>query len=149
MQLSVTRHHSRRGDGLTGVLAALGLGTGIATGFVLGSLFGAGGHRRMGRMVSGARKARATPERRVVLMERVRAALAADPVLGGSHFELLAIGRQGLALHGWVATRSARARADRVARAAAAGEPIINRILVHGEDDAPVPLVREDAPRSA
>ncbi len=134
---------------MTGPLAALGFGTGLATGFLIGTLFGTGWPRRVGRMVRAAGRAHAAPERRAVLLARVRAALAADPGLRGESFELLAVGPTGLELHGWVTSRATRARAHRVAEAAARPEPIINRLLVHGEDDSHVALVRDDAPRSA
>jgi hypothetical protein len=149
MQLSVTRRHRSRGGAVAGALAALGFGSGLAAGFLIGTLFGTGGPRRVGRIVRAAGRARAAPERRTVLLARVRAALAADPGLREESFELLAIGRTGLELHGWVTSRAARARAHRVAGAAAGPEPIINRLLVRGEDDSHVALVRDDAPRSA
>ena len=149
MQPSVTRRHRSESVARTGALAALGFGTGLAAGFLLGTLFGSGGHRRVGRLVRSAGRRPTTREGRTVLLERVRAALAADPDLRGQAFELLAVGRTGLELHGWVTSRAVRARALRVAEAAAGTEPIINRLLVHGEDDSHVALVRDDAPRSA
>jgi len=149
MQLSVTRRHRSRGGAVTAALATLGLGAGLAAGFVLGTLFGTGGHRRVGRLVRSAGRGKAAPERRAVLLARVREALAADPELAGESFELLTSGRSGLALHGWVKTRAVRLRAQRTAEAAAGGEPIVNRLLVRGEDDSQVTLVRDDAPRSA
>ena len=149
MQLSVTRRHRSRGGGVTAALATLGLGAGLAAGFVLGTLFGTGGHHRVGRLVRSAGGGRAAPERRAVLLARVHDALAADPELAGETFELLTSGRIGLALHGWVSSRAARLRAQRTAEAAAGEEPIVNRLLVRGEDDSHVTLVRDDAPRSA
>lgn len=149
MQLGVMRRHRSRSGALTGALVALGFSTGLAAGFLIGTLFGSGGPRRVGRIVRSAGHARAVPERRRVVLDRVRAALAADPGLQGEAFELLAVGRTGLELHGWVSSRAARARAQRVAEAAGGDEPIINRLLVHGEDDSHVELVRDDAPRSA
>jgi hypothetical protein len=149
MQLSVTRPHRSRGRALTAVLTTLGLGAGLVAGFVLGTLFGTGGHHRVGRLVRSAGRGRATPERRAVLLARVRDALAADPELAGETFELLTGGRTGLALHGWVSSRAARLRAQRTAQAAAGREPIVNRLRVRGEDDSHVTLVRDDAPRSA
>ena len=134
---------------MTGALAALGFGAGAAAGFLIGTLFGSGGHRRVGRIVRSAGRARAVPERREVLLDRVRAALAGDPGLKGEAIELLPVGRNGLGLHGWVSSRTIRARAQRVAEAAAGAGPVINRLLVHGEDDSHVALVRDDAPRSA
>ena len=149
MQLSVTRRHRSGSAARTGALAALGFGTGLAAGFLIGTLFGSGGHRRVGRIVRSAGRGPTAREGRVVLRDRVRAALAADPDLHGQTFELLAVGRTGLELHGWVTSRAVRARALRVAEAAAGPEPIINRLLVRGEDDSHVALVRDDAPRSA
>lgn len=134
---------------MTGALATLGFGAGLAAGFLIGTLFGSGGHRRVGRIVRSVGRARAVPERREVLLDRVRAALAADPALKGEAIELLAIGQNGLGLHGWVSSRAVRARAQRVAGAAAGAGPVLNRLLVHGEDDSHVALVRDDAPRSA
>jgi len=149
MQLSVTRRHRSGSVARTGALAALGFGAGVAAGFLMGTLFGSGGHRRVGRIVRSAGRGPAAREGRTVLMDRVRTALAADPELRGQIFELLAVGRTGLELHGWVTSRALRARALRVAEAAAGTEPIINRLLVRGEDDSHVALVRDDAPRSA
>ena len=149
MQLSVTRRHRSGGRALTAALSTLGLGAGLATGFVLGTLFGSGGHRRVGRLVRSAGRGRTPPERRAVLLARVREALANDPELAGETFELLTSGRTGLALHGWVSTRAARLRAQRTAETAAGAEPIVNRLRVRGEDDSHVTLVRDDAPRSA
>jgi hypothetical protein len=149
MQLSVTRRHRSRDRAVTAVLSTLGLGAGLAAGFLLGTLFGSGGHRRVGRLVRSAGRSRAGPERRAVLLARVRDALANDPELAGETFELLTSGRTGLALHGWVSTRAERLRAQRTAEAAAGQEPIVNRLLVRGEDDSHVTLVRDDAPRSA
>ena len=149
MQLSVTRRHRSRGGALTVALATLGLGAGLAAGFALGTFFGTGGRHRVGRLVRSAGRGRAAPERRAVLLARVRDALAADPELAGETFELLTSGRTGVALHGWVVSRAARLRAQRTAERAAGGEPIVNRLLVRGEDDSHVTLVRDDAPRSA
>jgi len=149
MQLSVTRRHRSRSVAQTGALAAVGFGAGLAAGFLIGTLFGSDGPRRVGRLVHSAGRGRAAPEGRRALLARVRAALAADPDLRDQAIELLALGRTGLELRGWVTSRAARARAHRVAEAAAGTEPIINRLLVHGEDDSHVVLVRDDAPRSA
>ena len=149
MQLSVTRGHSRSSGFVTGTLAALGFSAGVAAGFLIGSLLGAGGPARVGRLVRGARS-RPAPERRVVLVDRVQLALASEPALKDHAFELLPVGRRGLELRGWVATRAHRARAYRVAQHAAGPKvTVINRILVHGEDDATVSLVLDDTPRSA
>ena len=45
--------------------------------------------------------------------------------------------------------RAVAARAQRTPERAAGPGQIVNRLLVHGEDDSHVALVRDDAPRSA
>ena len=102
MQLSVTRRHRSRNNALTGAFVALGFGSGLAAGFLIGTLFGTGGHRRVGRIVRSASRPPSIPERRTVVLDRVRAALGTDPDFRGQHFELLAVGRSGLELRGWV-----------------------------------------------
>jgi hypothetical protein len=149
MQLSVTRRHRSRSSALAGALAALGFGSGLAAGFLIGTLFGSGGPQRVGRLVRSAGRAGAAKERPEVLLARVRAALDADPGLRGESIELLAAGPTRLALHGWVTSRAARTRARRTADAAAGTGHIINRLLVQGEDDSHVALVLGDSPRSA
>ena len=148
MQVGVTRAYRPRGRDLTGVLAALGFGAGIAVGFVCASLFGAGGPRRIGRLVRSARTTAPRPHHAGLLTD-VRAALAADPELAALAIELRPVGGGAVALHGWVPSRPLRARAYRLAVAAAPQTRIQNRLLVHGEDDSPVALVVDDAPRSA
>ena len=128
----------------------LGFGAGLAAGFLLGELFGDDGRRRAGQFISGAwRNARTRPESRASVAGRVLAVLSADPALAGNQLELLAIGDGGFKLHGWVASRGERTRAYRLAAAAADGEPIVNCLLVRGEDDGAPPLHLDDAPRSA
>jgi hypothetical protein len=80
---------------------------------------------------------------------RVLAVLAAEPGLAGQQLGLIAVGSGGFQLRGWVATRAQRAIAYRLAVAAADGDPIVNRLLVRGEDDIGPSLSLDDAPRSA
>ena len=55
-------------------------------------------------------------------------------------FEVVPV-RIGLVeLHGWVPTRTASARAMRLARASAPGTDVTNRLQVRGEDDRPSEL---------
>ena len=145
MQVSVARRVERRSGGELGAWALLGFGTGIAAGFLLSEVFGTGGHRRMGRLLGGRGKGRGLPAGRAALLAAVRAALHADPLLAAEPLEVRPRGR-GLELRGWVATRTARALAYRLAREAAGTGEITNHLLVRGEDDRAEP---HDSPRSA
>ena len=144
MQVSVARRVERRAGEL-GAWILLGLGTGIAAGFLLSEVFGTGGHRRMGRLLGRGRRTKAQATPRAVLLARVLSALQADPLLAAEPLEVRPRGR-GLELRGWVATRAARALAYRLAREAAGTGEITNHLLVRGEDDR---VETQDAPRSA
>jgi hypothetical protein len=144
MQVSVARRVERRGGEL-GAWILLGLGAGIAAGFLLSEVLGTGGHRRMGRLLSRSPRGKPPAEPRAVLLARVLAVLQADPLLAAEPLEVRPRGR-GLELRGWVATRAARALAYRLAREAAGTGEITNHLLVRGEDDR---AETEDAPRSA
>ena len=150
MQVSVARRVEPNQAAELTAWTLLGLGAGIAAGFLLSEVFGAGGHRRMGRrmgrLLGRGKPVRAIPGSRVALLERVRAALSAEPALAGLALEVRPRGR-GLELRGWVATRAARALAYRIARTAAATGEITNHLLVRGEDDRPG--VPAESPRSA
>lgn len=103
----------------------------------------------MGRIVRSIHRGREALPGRAALAARVKAALADEPALRGQSFEVVPVGRRGLALHGWVNSRPARALARRTAQAAAGAEPVVNRLLVRGEDDSSVSPLPGDAPRSA
>jgi hypothetical protein len=132
---------------MTGLLAALGFGAGAAVGFVCATLFGAGGPRRIGRMVRRSRPV-AAPVLRARRLADIGNALARDADLAAVSIEVHPAGT-AFELRGRVPSRAARARAYRAAIAAAPGARIQNRLLVTGEDDSPVSLVVDDAPRSA
>src|ERR1041385_8856493 len=150
MELDVMRRITSRRGADSAPWIALGFGAGLAAGFLLGELFGYDGRRRAWQFISGAwRNARTRPESRASVAGRVLAVLSADPALAGNQLELLAIGDGGFKLHGWVAARGERTRAYRLAAVAADGEPIMNCLLVRGEDDGAPPLHLDDAPRSA
>jgi len=150
MELGVMRRLARRGGADSLPWALLGFGTGVAAGFFLGELFGDEGGRRAGRILAGAwRSARTRPRSRALVVSRVLAVLGAEPGFAHTPFELLAIGGGGFELHGWVSSRSQRTRAYRLAAAAAGDEPIVNCLLVRGEDDVAPVLALDDAPRSA
>ncbi len=129
--------------------ALSGLALGVAAGFVLGELFGTGGHRRIGRLIRPHKGRAHLLRARVAGIARVTEALAADPLLRQHAIEVRSRGARGLELRGWVASRNARALAHRIARAAAVELDVANRLLVRGEDDRFEHPVREDVPRPA
>lgn len=148
MQLRVTRRLRRTNQASLGPWALVGFGAGLAAGFVLGELFGGGGSARVGRLVGGLKRP-PQPERRQDRSTIILAVLEAEPELAGLRFSLAPGSQGGLELRGWVPSRSARTRALRLAQAASGKLPILNRILVRGEDDAPATLVLDEEPRSA
>lgn len=118
--------------------AALGLGVGLAVGFVLGEWTGG---LNPTRVRGAARRLRERTPRRLtpaMSVEAVDTALRADPRLAGLGIEVVSFARGVVELRGWVPTRLARAVAGRAALAAPGIESVINSILVHGEDDQPM-----------
>ncbi|MGH7562340.1 MAG: hypothetical protein ACRENB_15125 [Gemmatimonadales bacterium] len=117
--------------------SVVAFGIGLAAGFLLGELGGAQGPSRLARMVRSfpvpGRPSRAG-ERRAIVVARVRTALATDSALAGTTLDVVPVGRERIELHGWVSSRRLRAHAYRVALATA-GIPVLNRLLVRGEDD--------------
>ena len=117
-------------------LSLLALALGAAAGFAAATWFGprlrevgAG----LGRLLTGDEEEPQPHSSH--LASRVRGAFAADPLLASLELEPIPVSAGMVELHGWVATRSERARAWRVARAVPGIESIVNCILVHGEDD--------------
>lgn len=147
MQLPVTRRFRRPSQPPVGPWAVLGFGAGLAAGFLLGEMFGGGGPARVGRMVRGLKR-KPAPERPSDRATTILAVLEAEPELAGLRFSLVPAARGGLELRGWVPSRTLRSRALRMAHAASGGQPLLDRLLVRGEDDAPN-LVLDDEPRSA
>ena len=131
-----------------GPWALLGFGAGIAAGFVLGEMLGGGAPARVTRLVGSLKRA-ATTETRSDRAVTILAVLDAEPELAGLRFSLVQAGNGGFELRGWVPNRSARARASRLAQAASGGLPLVNRLLVRGEDDAHPELTLDDEPLSA
>lgn len=135
--------------GSLGPLLLAGLAIGLAAGFVLGELYAGEGTRRLSHGWDQLRRRvgrTVTPsELTDELQEKLERALGPD----AQSLELVAVGRGGLELHGWVTSRGARTRAYRAARAALAPEiSLIDRLLVWGEDDQPTPMTSpiEDPP---
>lgn len=149
MQLPGTRGLRDRDSDDLGPWALLGFGVGLAAGFVAGEVFGTSGRKRVGRLLGTLARRRVRPEPRSAVAERIVAVLKADTPLTSFSFEVLSVGRGGLELHGWVTSRALRAQAHRLAQAAAGTDPVVNRVLVRGEDDAPPPLALDSSPRSA
>jgi hypothetical protein len=126
--------HSREDGTLAPVVAGLALG--FAVGFLLRGAVGGvdrlrlqtlreeiAGEYPLSRRLAGAAVA------------AVRDALEREPALTGISFNVLPVGRGHVELHGWVPSRAARARAMRVAAAAAPDVDVTNRLSVRGEDD--------------
>jgi hypothetical protein len=126
--------HSREPGSLAATLAGLTLG--FAAGFLLRGVVGGVDRRRLqtlreevtGNFPAGRPLARAA-------VAAVQHALAREPALEGIAFTVVAAGRGRMELHGWVPSRAMRARAIRVAVAAAPGFEVTNRLSVRGEDD--------------
>ncbi len=127
---------SRRLDSLTPAVL-LGLGVGVAAGFLLGELLGGRSGGALKRLLpQGGRGA--TDAKRSTPITRVRNAIAAEASLAGLGLEAVPAGRHAVELHGWVPSRSHRARALRLSSGAAGSEiRIVDCLLVQGEDDTP------------
>jgi hypothetical protein len=115
--------------------ATLGVGAGLAAGFVLGEWTGG---VNPARVRGAARRLRDRVPLRLTPAASVRAvesAIGAEPRLAGLAIEIVSFSRGVVELRGWVPTRIARAVAGRTALAAPGIDSVINSILVHGEDD--------------
>jgi hypothetical protein len=147
MQLPVTRRLRRIRPSPISPWALLGFSAGVAAGFLLREMLGKGTRNRAGRLIRSIGRPGGDP--RSVRTTTILAVLDAEPELTGVPFSLLPVGRDGFELRGWVATRSARTRAYRLAQAASGEFAVVNRLLVRGEDDATLPRIVDDEPRSA
>jgi hypothetical protein len=112
----------------------LGLGLGVAVGFVLGELLGPVPARALPR---ASRPAPAVDPSVRGLVVQARAVLDDDLMLRDCRLEVIPIGPGRIELHGWVDDRRSRARAARLVGDAVRADAIINCLLVHGEDDQP------------
>ena len=127
---------------ISGGAIILGLGLGVAVGFVLGELLGPVPARALSASIRPA--AAFDPSVRA-LTDRARAALDGDLMLRDCGLEVLPVGPGRIELHGWVADRRSRARAARLVGDAVLADAIINCLLVHGEDDLPDSRDESDA----
>ena len=135
--------HSREDGTLTPVLAGLTLG--FAVGFLLRGAVGGVDRRRLQTLreeITGAYPVARRPAGAAAAA--VRNALERDPALSEIVFTVPPVGRGHVELHGWVPSRALRARAMRVAAAAAPDVDVTNRLSVRGEDDLE-PAIESDA----
>ncbi len=147
MKVPVTHGVRSRGNGELATWAVVGFSAGLAAGFVLGELLGTPG-AGLSRLVRDFRRGRSRGTLGSPLLERVREALRADLALAGLTLEVTWSGPNRLELRGWVNTRRQRAHAYRRCLETA-GLPVLNRILVRGEDDRHLPATPDESPRSA
>jgi hypothetical protein len=144
MQLAVARRVERDSGGELLALALLGLGAGLAVGFLVSEFYGAGGHTRVGRLLTRRRPRAATHDGAAAALARARELLQANARLSAEPIEVRPRGR-GLELRGWVSNRAARTLAYRLVHAG--GIEVVNHILVRGEDDPGA--VRKESSRTA
>lgn len=126
----------REGHGALWMVA--GFAAGALAGWLVGELTGGLTRQRMNHYVSGLRRPVNDLEAPATPRERVRAALDADPDLSRLALDVIPAGRGAVELHGWVPSRTLRARATRLAATAAGATRLIDSLLVRGEDDRPV-----------
>jgi hypothetical protein len=149
--MKVPVKHGVRSDwsGEFATWTVVGFSAGVAAGFLLGELVGASGARRLLGLLRTVRGPGTLGGRRSALLMKVREALRADLSLTGLNLEVGFGGRGRIELQGWVATRRQRSHAYRLALETS-GMPVLNRILVRGEDDRQTFAVAPgESPRSA
>lgn len=118
---------------------AAGLGLGLALGFLLRGLVGGVDRRRLKSLVgevTGQYPAGSGMPREAG--NQITAALAGDESLRDLDFDVVTVRIGQVELHGWVPSRRLSARAMRLAREAAPGTDVVNRLKVRGEDEPPV-----------
>lgn len=113
--------------------AALGLAAGVAARLVLGGL----DRRRLQALVAGGGRPKPVTSRDTA--ERIGTALHQAMGAAALDLEVVPVRSGRVELHGWVPSRTAGARAMRLAAEAAPDTDIANRLRVRGEDDLPAP----------
>ncbi len=116
----------------------LGLSLGLATGFLLGELYGGNAKGTLKRALTPFRRLADGAKSMSDITEELRQAL--EKALGpdSQSLELVRVGKRALELHGWVTSRAGRSKALRAARAAIAPDiRLSDCLLVWGEDDLP------------
>jgi hypothetical protein len=120
----------------------IGLGLGLAAGFLLGELYANEGPRRIGGLLNGRHRKPEEPTAEALTFQ-IHQALV--PVLGDQArtLQLTAVGRSTVELHGWVPTRRARVKSIAAAREVIGRDrQLVDRLLVEGEDDLPAPSIK-------
>jgi hypothetical protein len=149
MKVPVTHGVRRDWGGELATWAVVAFSAGVAAGFVLGEVVGGSGGRRLFRLFRTLSGPRTQAERRSALLTKVREALRADLSLAGLNLDVGFGGRGRIELQGWVASRRQRSHASRLALETS-GMPVLNRILVRGEDDRQTfTTAPDESPRSA
>lgn len=110
-----------------------GIAFGTALGFVLGEFLGPRAERGIGRIRTDGKRPLARSMAELVL--DALAALAGDAELAQLQLEVIPVSRQVVELRGWVGSRALRTRAARLVAREVGADSVVNRILVHGEDD--------------
>ncbi|HXG43162.1 MAG TPA: BON domain-containing protein [Gemmatimonadales bacterium] len=118
----------------------VGTGLGFAAGLLLAEWLGPMDPGRVKRAAEHLARGRAAPPRPPALARAVRQALRLDRELRDAEIETVPGGPGTVELHGWVASRSLRARAGRIASTVTGVDTVINGLLVRGEDDPGLPL---------
>ncbi len=136
----IVRRTTLSGRSLLGPAVA-GLALGAAVGFVLGEVLGPRAERGIGSGRSGSRSVPEASRSMVELVHDALSALAQDADLSILTLEVIPVSRQVVELHGWVGSRTLRTRAARVVAERVGADSVVNRILVHGEDDALAPAL--------
>ena len=116
----------------------VGAGLGLVTGFFLGGVLGSRKlpiPRRWGSVPRGKPVTRL--EGPPAAAGLARAALRNDEQLHDLGLEAVGVSVGVVEIHGWVPSRSLRARAIRVVHALPGIDQVVDCILVHGEDDVP------------
>lgn len=133
----VRRIEAANGQDTSPLWAVAGFALGAVAGWIVGEVTGGVTRDRLTSYVSGLRRPAPDTGAPANPRERVRAALNADPDLARLDLEVRPAGRAAVELHGWVPSRTLRARATRLAATAAGSTRLIDSLLVRGEDDRP------------
>jgi len=118
---------------------ALGLAAGALAGFLLGELWGPTASRAIRTPKRATRKASVAS-----LVESAHEALGADETVAAAMIKVVPVGRNAIELHGWVPTRTTRARALRHVREALPETSVLDCLLVRGEDDGALEPLQAD-----
>ena len=129
------RHRDRLGGLEIMLWSGLGIGVGLAAGFVLSEWVGDVNRSRVSGVARWLREGSPIRLTTSATARSVAAALDAEPRLAGLDIKALAMARGVVELRGWVPTRAARTIAGRTALAAPGIESVINSLQVRGEDD--------------